>query len=296
VLVIGGGGFIGSHTLPALVAHGHPVHATHSPGRAPTAVPGVTWVSCDLGRGCGADWPADCETVIYLAQSRRWRSFPDGADDVFQVNVASVVRAVEHARRTGARRFIFASTGSVCSQTTRPAREADPVDVGAPRSFYVASKLAAEVLLRAYQEHLAVVNLRLFVPYGPGQNADMLIPRLVRSVREGQPVHLHGEDGLRCNPVAATEVAEAVCRCLELDRTVTLNVGGPEALTLRQIATHIGHAVGREPRFEVRPNEPAPVLVGDTAALRSALAWAPAVAFEQGLRDWPGAAPVALAG
>jgi nucleoside-diphosphate-sugar epimerase len=296
VLVIGGSGFIGGHALPALVARGHPVFATHSPGRAPAGLPGVAWIPFDLSRGCGADWPGDCETIVYLAQSRRWRCFPDEADDIFQVNVASVFGAVEHARQTGARRLIFASTGSVCSQTTRPAREADPVNLDVPRSLYVASKLAAEILLRAYRESLAVITLRLFVPYGPGQNPDMLIPRLLRSVREGQPVHLHGEDGLRCNPVAAPEVAEALCRCLELDTTVTLNVGGPEVLTLREIATHIGRAVGREPRFEVRPDQAAPVLVGDTAALRSALGWAPSVPFEGGLRDWLGAAPVALAG
>ena len=38
------------------------------------------------------------DVVIHLAQSRRYREFPDGAEDMFQVNVASAFELLEWAR------------------------------------------------------------------------------------------------------------------------------------------------------------------------------------------------------
>ncbi|HEV3261794.1 MAG TPA: NAD(P)-dependent oxidoreductase [Gemmataceae bacterium] len=296
VLVIGGTGFIGLHTVRELAAHGHAVYATHSRTRTPAAAPGVTWIPCDLGVGRITDtWPRDYHSILFLAQSRAWRDFPAKAADVFQVNVASAFHAVELARQVRAQRFIYASTGSIYSQTAQPARENEPLQLAASRSFYVASKLATELLLQAYGAQVPVVVLRLFVPYGAGQNPDMLMPRLVRQVRERLPITLHGADGLRCNPVAVGDVARVLRACLELRVSATLNVAGPDVLTLRQIGAQIGQALDCPPRFEVRPAEVPPVIVGDTTALQAALGWAPAMHFETGLRAWLGSCPAPLA-
>jgi nucleoside-diphosphate-sugar epimerase len=186
----------------------------------------------------------------------------------------------------GVRCFLHASTGSVCTQVRRAARESDAIDLRATRSFYVASKLAGEILLGPYEALFPVIMLRLYTVYGPGQSPDMLLPRLVRRVQEGQPIQLEGSDGLTINPVSATDVAETLCRCLALDRSATLNVAGPELLTLRQVGESIGRVVNREPLFECLPERTAPVIAGDTSALRSALGWTPPTRFEKGLRDW----------
>src|SRR5262249_24542281 len=143
------------------------------------------------------------------------------------------------------------------------AQEAQPIELAGPRNYYVASKLAAEVLLGPYAAALPVIVLRLFMPYGPGQNADMLFPQLLAKVRAGKPIHLHGPDGLRSNPVAVADVAEAFARCLALDRSTTLNLAGPEAFTLRQIGETMGRMVARPPVFEILENQTPPNYVGD---------------------------------
>jgi len=273
--------------MTLLATQGYTVYATHIPAKVPAPVPGVTWLSCDLIRAdATATWPTQCDSVIYLAQSPAWRVFPVGAVDVFQVNVAAALRAAEYARQARVRRFIFASSGSVYTQIMRPACEAEPFDLHAPRTFYVASKLAAELLLRPYATLLPVVILRLFTPYGVGQNPDMLIPQLVRRVREGEPISLHGTDGLRTNPVAVGDVVDVLRACLALDTSVILNIAGPEVLTLREIGLCIGRVLGLEPRFETHPDQVPPVIVGDTSALRAALGWVPETRFEAGLRNW----------
>ena len=285
-LVIGGAGFVGQHLVRHLALYGLRVHATCRPGSAVPSIAGVEWVPSDLAAADPTDhWPRRFDTIVYLAQSARWRDFPDAADDIVRVNVTALHRSAEHARKSGAKRFVHMSTGTVYSQTREPAREDEPLRADAPRSFYAATKVAAELLLGPYSASFGVAQLRLFMPYGRGQNETMLLPAIVAKVRAGVPVDLHGPDGLRCNPVAVDDVAEAVRRCLSLDGSQTLNVAGPEVLTLRQVAEAVGAAVGREPRFQAKAEVP-PVIVGDTSRLKAALGWQPGIRFADGVRSW----------
>lgn len=287
VLVIGAGGFVGRHLVNRLSAEGHCVHATHRPNSPPPATNGILWHPCDLSAPDPTDqWPARCDAVYFLAQSRKWRDFPEGAPDVVRVNIHALLSTLWYSLRAGASRLIYSSTGTLYTQTSQPATEEEPIDFHADRSFYAASKLAAEALLAPYHQLLPIVSLRLFMPYGEGQSSEMLLPRLVRSVQQSSPIQLHGENGLTCNPVAIADVVEALVRCLHLSSTATLNLGGTEALTLRAIGETIGRVVGAEPRFEPNPNATPPVIVGDITRLQEALGWKPSLSFEQGLKQW----------
>jgi nucleoside-diphosphate-sugar epimerase len=289
VVVVGGGGFVGRHLLRHLTATGAIVHATCRPGATVEAIPGVQWIEADLTRAdATAHWPQTCDTVIYLAQSRLWRPFPDGANDVFQVNVTGTFKAAEYARTAGARRLIYSSSGSVYPALDRPHTEADRFDIPGRLAFYAAAKLAAELLLGPYASLFPVIVLRLFVPYGQGQSPEMLLPKLVSRVRDGAPIVLDGDHGLRLNPVAIADVSEAIVRCLAIDRSLTMNVAGPDLLTLREVGEAIGAQLGRAPVFDVRPGTVAPTLAGDTALLRNTLGWSPTRTLADGLREWLG--------
>jgi nucleoside-diphosphate-sugar epimerase len=286
VFVIGGAGFVGRHLVRHLVAHGLRVIATHRSGAAGPTVAGVDWLPCDLAADdLTRSWPRQYDSAVYLAQSAKWRDFPAAADDIFRVNLGALHQAAEHARKAGAQRFIHFSTGTVYSQTQRPAREDEPIDPEAARSFYASTKLAAELLLQPYANFFGVTQLRLFMPYGDGQNERMLLPSIVAKVRGGVPIDLHGAEGLRCNPVAIDDVVEIVRRCLQLDGSQTLNVAGLEVVTLRQATEAIAAAVGKTPRFQIR-NEQPPVIVGDTSRLREVLHWQPETRFSDGVRTW----------
>jgi nucleoside-diphosphate-sugar epimerase len=293
--VIGGGGFIGRHLVRHLAAHGLRVVATFRPGAAAPTAPDVEWVQSDLAsEDATHNWPCRYDAVVYLAQAARWRDFPAAASDIVHVNVCALQQAAEHARHAGANRFVHLSTGTVYSQTREPAREEEPIGPEARRSFYAATKLAAELLLSPYSDFFGLTQLRLFMPYGSGQNERMLLPTIVTKVRSATPVDLHGTDGLRCNPVAVGDVAETVRRCLALDGPHTLNVAGPDVLTLRQVAETIGATVGREARFHLK-SVPPPVIVGDTSRLKATLGWQPPTRFVDGVREWLVEKPAAQA-
>jgi UDP-glucose 4-epimerase len=287
ILIVGGSGFIGQHTARCLASAGHTVWATHSPGKTPPASDKVRWLGVDLaGPNIAADWPTRCDSVVFLAQSRNWRNFPDGAEEVFAINLAALHQTTLYATRCGAKNLLVASTGSVYPDQNAPACETDLIDSGATRSFYAASKLAAEILLGPYRQELCIVQLRIFMPYGPGLNRDMLFSQLIRRVQTGQPIQLHGQEGMGVNPVAVADVAETFRRCLTLDRSETLNVAGPDVVTLREVGETIGNVLNLTPRFEVQPDVKVPVLVGDVSRLRNVLGWTPRTSLEVGLHSW----------
>lgn len=287
VLIVGGSGFLGQHTVKSLVQAGDRVWATHSVGKTPPPLRDVQWLATDLTSSQATDsWPRDCDAVIFLAQARNWRNFPACAGDVFRVNLDALLQTAQYAQTSGAKKLLVASTGTVYASSALALREMDVIDCNASRTFYAASKLAAEILLGPYTKYLDITQLRIFMPYGSGINSDMLFPQLVKRVQTGQPITLQGFDGMRVNPIAAADVAEAFRRALDLVGSSVLNLAGSSEWTLREVGETIGKILGLAPRFEHQPNVPAPVVVGDISALCQALCWTPSIDLEEGLRSW----------
>ena len=279
VFVSGATGFLASHLIPALVAAGHDVVAA---GHDRSRIPGdATVLDLDLA---ARDWPRlpEVDAVIHLAQANVL--FPEGADALFAVNVAATYRLLEHARRTGVRRFILASSGSVYGPSTRPLTEESPLQA---RDFYSATKIAAERLTQAYDRHLETAILRLFVPYGPGQVRRMM-PRLVEQIRSGEPVQLNLEGHPRMNPIYVDDVVRVMLRALDGAESVgVLNVAGDDVTDIRAVSELIGEILGVEPRFEASDAEVMDI-VADNARLHAILGDAQLVPLREGIEHMVG--------
>ncbi len=272
VLVTGAAGLLGSRLLGVLVDEGHEVSGLVR--RVPDApAPGVRWVVHDLRRNdLASALPERVDVVVHLAQARSFRQFPETAAEVFAVNVGSTAQLLDWAYRAGVGQFVLASTGSVYTEASaQPHREDEPVDVPALASFYAASKMAAELLASGYRPFFPVVILRPFTIYGPGQNPSMLVPRLVDSVRSGKPVQVAGAEGLHVNPIWVDDAARAVASTLRLDESTVVNLAGPEVVSVRQMASWIGDALGVPARFEPVEGPPDPAVTGDTGRMAALL-------------------------
>ena len=246
VLVTGATGFVASHLVPALAADGHEViAAAHDLDRCATA-PGVSALELDL-TSFASDQLPQVDAIVHLAQANV--PFPDGAGSLFAVNTASTAALLGHARRTGATTFVYASSASVYGFGDRPWSEDD---VPGSTDFYSATKLASERLLGAYADGLATWSLRLVAPYGPGQR-NRLIPRLVESVRSGRPVTLNVDGRPRMNPIEVGDVVEVIRAILVSGPpgNHVLNVAGPDAVSIEELAEAIGRAIGSSPVFEL---------------------------------------------
>jgi nucleoside-diphosphate-sugar epimerase len=255
IIITGATGFIGRRLLPLLLEHGHEVTCLLRQGTS--CPPGTKSLAVDLSRPETLDNLPAGDAMIHLAQSSRYREFPDSAADVFAVNTASTARLLALALRNGTQVFLLASSGSVYSGGDGPWTEDAKLS---PTGFYGASKAAAEVLLSAYAQFFHTCALRLFTPYGPGQH-DRLVPTLVARIRERRPVSLDGDaGGLRLSLTYVDDVASTFRAAVEHAWDGTYNVASPAPTCVAEIAGTIGKRLGIAPLFErTGMPEPAPI-------------------------------------
>ena len=279
IVITGATGLIGRGLAAAMAAQ----NEVHCIARQPQKSKDVAWHAHDLSQpGRLEGLPARADAVIYLAQSEFFRDFPEKSDQIFQVNTASLLKLLDYARGAGCRKFVYASSGGVYGTSERPMSETKPVAADGELGFYLVSKLCSEMLVQAYAKQFETVILRYFFVYGAGQRRSMLVPRLIDRVRAGEPIALQGADGLRLNPTHVSDAVAATARAVQIAGSYTINVAGPETLTMREVGAVIGKAVGREPRFSVSDAAPGH-LVADIARM-SELLGAPKLGFAEGLR------------
>lgn len=278
ILLTGGTGFIGRSLIRALLAQ-HEVICVGRQARPDGEWDGVRWIQADLNAWQPDEvFPPRVNAVIHLAQANV--AFPEGADELFRVNVDSTHRLAAYARRAGASRFIYASSGSVYAPGAGPLTETGP---RAPHGFYGVTKRCSELLLEAFKPFFDVSILRLFVPYGPGQHGRM-IPNIVQAVRDGRPVVLVNDGRPRMNPVFIDDVVEVMSQALSKPGSQVVNVAGPREVNVRDIATMAGEVLGRPPVFEERSQPECWDLLGDTTAFRRLFALNKWTAPEEGIR------------
>lgn len=258
-LVTGAGGLLGAAVVRQL-ATSDDVVAVYRPGSMGSSAssgdtvvaPGssdISRIELDLSTLDSAPRIPACETVVHLAQSPHYRSFPDAAMDVFDVNVRSTQQLLNQAVRNGAKRFVFASTGSVYAPNHVAMTESAPIADMWSQGHYAASKRASELMCSAYSKHLTVVILRFFFIYGPGQKSSMLVPRLMENVQNAKPLTLQGENGFCLNPVYVDDAARAVATACKMTSSDVINVAGPDVVTFRELGELVGSAVGVPAQF-----------------------------------------------
>ena len=157
MLVTGGGGFIGSNLVDALLASGAEVviYDDFRTGRGPSsparrATGRATLVEADvLDQETLTSAMAGCDLVVHLAANADVRYGLDHPTRDLEQNTIATSRVLEAMRAAGVRRIAFSSTGSVYGE---PVVFPTPEDAPFPlqTSLYGASKLAGEGLLSAY--------------------------------------------------------------------------------------------------------------------------------------------------
>jgi UDP-glucose 4-epimerase len=276
ILLTGATGLIGREVLRQAPADWELVAISRAP------IAGVRTVEADLtDPGFAAVLPTGLDAIVHLAQARDYRHFPECAPGVHAVNVTATASLLDHAARHDVGQVLLASTATVYEPQPRPLREDDPVRV---RSVYGTSKRSAELLALPYAELLPVRALRIFTTYGAVRDG-RLVADLIHRVEHGRPVTVQGDHGLMTSPIHASDVARAVIAAVQRPPAVRhldlVNVGGA-AQSIRDMATAIGHVLGREPVFEARDGE-APSFVADRTKCEAVLEVPQPLAFEEGL-------------
>jgi UDP-glucose 4-epimerase len=297
VLVTGGGGFIGSNLVRALLERGDAVRVldNFSTGnRDNLAGLDVEVVEGEL-RSYERVHNAvrGVELVFHLGALG---SVPRSVQDPLTsgaVNVEGTLNVLLAARDENVRRVVFSSSSSVYgTRTELPVTEGLPLD---PISPYGVAKLAAErycVSFSRVYERFETVVVRYFNVFGPRQSPRSqyaaVIPLFITAIAAGEPVRIDGDGEQRRDFTYVDNVVAGTLRAADAAGASgrIFNIAASSPASVNQVADLIGRILGKE---VVR--QPAPPRAGDIrdswadiGAARELLGWEPEIGLEEGLR------------
>lgn len=292
ILVTGAAGFIGSHTVEALVKRGDRVigldnlNDYYDPARKEKNLREVS----DLA--LAGKWPGTFQflkgdirdrelvgnlfsdhrfdAIVHLAAMAGVRVSIDDPGLYYDVNVmgtlalldAAVGRIGSKADGRSSPTFVFASTSSVYGNTkTIPFVPDDPCDK--PLAPYAASKRAGELLGYTYH-HLYGLNytgFRFFTVYGPRGRPDMMAYKVLDNIFTGCEVPLYNEGNMHRDWTYVEDIVSGLVAAVDQPLGYEiLNLGRGEPVLLLDFVKGIEKLAGRPAHLI-----PAPMLDADIA-------------------------------
>ncbi len=307
VLVTGAGGFIGSHLVETLVAHGASVRALvryTSRGNlgALEQLDRQTRSSVEVVHGdlCRPDVVrAAFEGVSVAFHLGALISIPysyQSPDEAVATNVLGTLNVLQAARHAGVRRLVHTSTSEVYGTAQRvPMDETHPLQGQSP---YAASKIGADKLAESFARafNLPVVTVRPFNSFGPRQSTRAVIPTIITQLLDDRRIRL-GSLHPRRDFTFVTDTVAGFLRAAELPdlRWQEINLGTGRDVSIGEVLELIAGLLGvtAEVTTETErmrpPNSEVDRLCSSNRLAADVLGWAPTVSLEDGLRltiDW----------
>ena len=293
VVVTGGAGFIGVHTVEALSADGDAVlvidNLSHqSDRRLPESCDVVVHDVCSAEARAAVVAFKPAAVLHLAAQGGVNRSWREPAVDA-RINVQGTISVLEAACDSVCPRVVLASSGGALygsadhlpsDENTRPQ----------PRSPYGTAKWAAEQYLGYYARTGAFASLALRYGnvYGPGQDgtgeAGVVAITCVRLVAGDAPV-LRGTGDQTRDFVYVADVARANVAALRNVVTGALNIGTGRETSVKRVVETLCETAGFEgapKHVDIPPGEVSRSCLDVTQA-SSTLGWSAQVDLERGL-------------
>lgn len=309
VLVTGGAGYIGTHTVVELLGQGHEVAIIDNfDNGSPVALDRVRELTNgamavhevdirDTGAITGVARAFRPEAVIHFAGLKAVGESAQEPVEYYDVNVAGTLSLLRAMEAAGCGRIIFSSTATVYGQPDYlPYDEAHPIR---PISPYARTKVMVEQVLEdwttAGPDRTALV-LRYFNPVGahpsgrigedPQGVPNNLMPFLAQVATGARDrLRIFGQDyetkdgtGVRdyihVVDLARAHVA-ALDRAAEASGTETYNIGTGRGYSVREMHAAFSRVVGRELPVEVVDRRPGDVaeMAADCTLAQEKLGW-----------------------
>lgn len=294
VTVTGGCGFIGSHVVDHLVRAGHRVRVIDS--GTLWCNPRAEYITADLFDPAAlAAAVADADAVFHLAALTDVDEIARDPARAVHLNVDGTAKVLDAVRTGGGRgRVILASTvwvyGAAADGGAGELTEAVPIDLTRAGHIYVATKLAAELLLHSYlamyQQPFTI--LRYGIPYGPRMRDALVLARFVRAGLAGRPITIAGTGEQTRRFVYVEDLADAHVRTLSPAATnKTLALEGDTEVSIRELAETVCHHLGpiRIEHVPARSADYRGRCVSNYAA-KELLDWTPGTSLTEGVRRY----------
>lgn len=197
--------------------------------------------------------PSGIDVVYYLVQSANYRDFPSQVEDIFTINVKSLIETLDWARKNSVKQFINLSSASVYGNAPIGYKFREENEV-AINSFYAATKFSSEIFVNQFSGYFNTLNLRISTVFGKGQRG-MLIPNLISNVIEGKTISINGRQGFEFNPIFVSDLVRYLSNFIYFKSKNDLyNLGGDSVYTLHEFVNLIGNRLGINPKIKYIDN------------------------------------------
>jgi UDP-glucuronate 4-epimerase len=308
VLVTGAAGFIGSHTVEALLARGDRVIGLdnlddfYEPAMKRRTVEAIesredaqrfTFAEGDIrdaDRVRGLLEEHRIRDVVHLAARAGVRPSIQQPALYADVNVRGTTVMLEASRVCGVERFIMASSSSVYGNNTKvPFAETD--DVSEPISPYAATKRSCELIAHTFHHlyQMPIACLRFFTVFGPRQRPDLAIQKFMRLLEAGESIPMFGDGSTSRDFTYIDDIVAGVLA--SIDRIGehgfrVWNLGGNRPVSLKDMIQTVADAAGVEAKIDRQPMQPGDVnrTYADLTRSGAELGYAPTTPFAEGVK------------
>jgi len=290
-LVTGGAGFIGSHTVDALIKKGAKVAIIDNlvTGRTENLNPEAKFYNMSI-----ADF--EVEKVFQEEKPEFIYHFafnvlvPKSVENPLMDmdSIAGAVNILQNAKKYGVKKIILSSSAFLYGNTKNlPAKETEPV---IPVSPYIVSKRAVENYLEFYRTafNLSYVILRYSAVYGPRQFTGAMAD-YIRKLAADKQAEMYGDGEKTRDYIYIEDVIRANLLALDVSSDFSnpiFNIGTGIETTLNDLYKKIAQFLGKEAEPIYLPDRPGEQYRYslDCAKARKELGWEPKYNLEEGLK------------
>jgi UDP-glucose 4-epimerase len=215
--------------------------------------------------------------------------FPRSA---FDVNVRGTFNVMEACVKKGVKRLVYSSSASVYGDALR-----EPMDEDHPfnnKNFYGATKIAGEAMLRSFHHRygLDFVGLRYMNVYGPRQDYHgayiAVIMKMLDAIDRGESPTILGDGSEAFDFVAVEDCASAnVCAMKATASDAFYNVGTGKRTSLKELAELLIQLTGCQQPIRYAPRSQATLVrnrIGDPRKATAEIGFTASLDLRQGLQ------------
>ena len=307
LLLTGAAGFIGSHAAEAFLAQGCKVVAVDNfcdfyerswkelNVQSVARAGGNRFSLEEIDVTDGAKIDALIETakptaILHLAGMAGVRPSIEQPAYYVRVNIEGTTQLLQAAVRHQVKKFLFASSSSVYGNRKEiPFSEDLPVNE--PISPYAATKRAGELMCYTYWHlyRLPCFCFRFFTVYGPRLRPDLAIHKFTRLITAGKPIPFFGNGATARDYTHSSDICNGLLNALEkCDRYRIFNLGNNKPITLNEMVSALGKAIGTPAKLDKKPMQPGDVELtcADISRAASEIGYKPKVTLNEGLADF----------